>query len=149
MPAFRPVVKRVMAQLDESLERQHAFDDTNKGLKHLRASGYKLGLITNSWKQAFEHLDKKCDVRKHFDVVITSYEVGLMKPDPKIFQLALDGLGVAANEALMVGDSLPDDFKAARAAGLNSVLIDRWDRYPKHQPRIETLDQLDAAIINL
>ncbi len=146
IPAFRPVVKRLADQLDDSLERQQAFDDTHRTLLRLRKDGYKLALITNSWEQAFEHLDKKYKVRDHFDVVITSYETGLMKPDPKIFKLALDKLDVLAGDAVMVGDSLPDDFRASRAAGLHAVLIDRWGRYPKFQPKISSLKEIDAAL---
>lgn len=146
LPAFKPLIKRIVAGLEDSLEHQKPFDDTEAELKKLKKEGYKLGLITNSWKQAFENLDKKCQVRKRFDVVITSYEAGMIKPDPRIFKLALKQLGVKPHEALMVGDSLPDDVKAARSAGLKAILLDRWGRHPKHRPRIDSLADLDEVL---
>ena len=57
------------------------------------------------------------------DEFVLSYEVGAVKPDPRIFHAALDRLGVAAADAVMVGDSEENDG-AARAVGCDFVLVD-------------------------
>jgi epoxide hydrolase-like predicted phosphatase len=65
--------------------------------------GYKTGIISNAWSGLAEMLND-WGIQDAFDVVIGSGDVGIMKPDPKIYQLALDRLGVAADEAVFVDD---------------------------------------------
>jgi putative hydrolase of the HAD superfamily len=60
-----------------------------------------------------------------FDAVIVSGEQGVQKPDPAIFALAVDQLGVTAEEALHIGDNQVADVAGARDAGLTAVWIDR------------------------
>jgi FMN phosphatase YigB (HAD superfamily) len=61
---------------------------------------------------------------EHLDFVLDSHEVGVEKPDPKIFQLALSRAGVAPTEAAYVGDLYSIDVRGARAAGMRAVLLD-------------------------
>ena len=56
--------------------------------------------------------------------MICSYDIGIPKPDPRIFRHTIDLLGVHPSEAVMVGDSLEADIKGALGAGLQAVLID-------------------------
>ena len=71
---------------------------------------------------------------------------GVRKPDPSIFEAALDLLGVAANEVAMVGDSPEDDVAGARALGMRALLLDRDGRYPDTAERIPDLFALPAAL---
>ncbi len=81
----------------------------------------KTGLISNAWPDMRQYLvDKKVD--DAFDVLIGSAEVGIMKPDPRIYQLALDRLGVEASEAVFLDDT-PVNVDAARALGMQGVLF--------------------------
>ncbi|HDM92003.1 MAG TPA: HAD family hydrolase [Candidatus Korarchaeota archaeon] len=59
----------------------------------------------------------------YFEAVVTSYEVGLRKPHPKIFKRALEALEARASEAVMVGDELVDDVIGARASGIKAILL--------------------------
>ena len=78
-----------------------------------------------------------------FDDLIISGEVGVDKPDPRIFQVALDALGVCAQEAVFVGDDLRTDIGGADAVGCRAVLIDRRGRHADYVgDRIESLDEL-------
>src|SRR5262245_56249570 len=61
---------------------------------------------------------------RHFVFVLDWYEVGVEKPDPRIFRLALERAGVRAEEAVYVGDLYSVDVLGARAAGLSAVLLD-------------------------
>jgi len=70
-------------------------------------------------------------LRDHFDTVVISGDVGVSKPDPGIFHIALEETGLLAEEALHVGDSR-EDVEGARAAGVTPVLIRR--RRPPDQP---------------
>ena len=59
---------------------------------------------------------------EHFDHTIFSGDVGLWKPDPRIFQMSLEALGVSADEAFFVGDRIVDDVGGAQAVGMRAVL---------------------------
>ena len=61
---------------------------------------------------------------RHLDFVIDSSQVGVEKPDPRIFRIALERAGMAATDAVYVGDLYSVDVLGARAAGLNAILMD-------------------------
>ena len=92
-------------------------------LETLRGRGYALGLVTN---RVFSGPGYQQELDGHgltalFDAMAVSCEMGYMKPHPKIFEHALDALGVAPGEAVMVGDSLRADVGGARALGMITV----------------------------
>jgi putative hydrolase of the HAD superfamily len=60
---------------------------------------------------------------EHFDVVVASCDIGVGKPDPAIFAAALDALGVAPSEAVMVGNDRERDIAGAAAAGIRGLWI--------------------------
>lgn len=95
------------------------------------SNDYKLGLLSNSWLEAPRQALRDNGYGRWFDVMICSFDIGVPKPDPRIFEFALDLLGVRPQEAVMVGDSLEADVKGALGAGMRAVLIDDgfsvWD----------------------
>jgi HAD superfamily hydrolase (TIGR01549 family) len=127
---------------------QHAYnfelyEDTLPVLEELRARGLQLGLVSNTGR------DLSAFVAHHgldVDVALSSGAHGKVKPDPSIFQAALDRLGVPPQEAAMVGDSPEDDVEGARAIGLRAFLVDRDDRFPEHEDRLPDLRALPAAL---
>ncbi|WP_208456373.1 HAD family hydrolase, partial [Burkholderia vietnamiensis] len=62
------------------------------------------------------------------DACAWSFEVGYLKPDPRIFEWVCERLNVAACEAVMVGDTFADDYAGALASGLNALHLDRRER---------------------
>jgi putative hydrolase of the HAD superfamily len=82
---------------------------------------YKTGVISNAWPDLREDLAEK-KVDDAFDALVISAEVGIMKPEPRIYQIALDQLGVTATEAVFVDDS-PANVEAARALGMYGILF--------------------------
>jgi putative hydrolase of the HAD superfamily len=141
-PAQIAAIETVLA---EGLDRQLPYDDTLATLDHL-GSNYRLGLITNSTSQAFERLNATFNLSARFDIMVTSYAVGVIKPDPAIFQTALSQAKVESADAIMVGDALEDDYQAARHLGLQAILLDRRGRYPHHPHRITQLAELENAL---
>ena len=86
----------------------------------------------------------------YFQAVFDSAIVGVEKPHPEIFQMALASAKVAANEAVFVGDTNATDVGGAQLAGLRGVLIDRIDAYPHVEgPRIKLLPELDKVLEKL
>ena len=75
------------------------------------------------------------------DFTLTSGEVGVSKPEPGIFLEALKKSGTTAAETIYVGDHYEMDILGARGAGLKTVLIDRYSRYPSFNecPRVSDL----------
>jgi putative hydrolase of the HAD superfamily len=101
---------------------------TPEGLDRLREAGYRLGVVSNSDGRVEEAL-AAAGIRDRFEVVIDSQLVGMEKPDPRIFALALERLGMASAEALYVGDTYEVDVIGARRAGLEVVLLDPLGRH--------------------
>ncbi len=96
---------------------------------------WKLGLITNgpSWSQRPKIEQFALDT--WMDVIVVSEEVGLAKPDPAIFHLALRQIAIPPERALFVGDSLEHDMHGAYAAGLDFAWMNPKGRaLPSHEP---------------
>jgi putative hydrolase of the HAD superfamily len=85
----------------------------------LRAN-YRTGLISNAWREIRQDIENEWRIADAFDDLIISAEVGLAKPDPRIYQLALKGLGVEAGQAIFVDDFL-ENLEAAFALGMHPV----------------------------
>jgi putative hydrolase of the HAD superfamily len=82
---------------------------------------YKTGVISNAWPDLRDGLTRQ-KIDTAFDEMIISSEVGIMKPDPQIFHIALEKLGVAAHEAAFVDDTKVN-VDAARALGMQGILF--------------------------
>lgn len=119
------------------------FDDVLATLKTLKERRLILGLITNATRDKLA-LHRKLDLERYLDFVVTSQEAGADKPKPPIFLAALDRARVKAFEALHVGDQYQLDVVGARGAGINPILIDRYDLYSEvsNCPRIRSLTEL-------
>jgi HAD superfamily hydrolase (TIGR01549 family) len=115
-------------------------------LASLKQQGYFLGVISNSVGTMEDQL-KHEGLRDYFQAVFDSALVGVEKPHPEIFQLALRSAGAAAQEAAFVGDTYATDVGGAQLAGLRGVLIDRIGAYPQAEcPRITSLPELDSVL---
>jgi putative hydrolase of the HAD superfamily len=93
-----------------------------EALARLQAAGLRLGVVSNSDGRVEQALEA-AGLRRYFDVVVDSALVGVEKPDPRIFQAALERLGVEPDEALYVGDLYQIDVIGARAAGIEAILL--------------------------
>lgn len=92
-------------------------------LRTLHGRGLVLGMISNSngW---VERLVTESGLRQYFQFVLDSCVVGVEKPDPRIFQMALDQVGISPAEALYIGDLYSIDVVGSRAAGMRAILLD-------------------------
>jgi putative hydrolase of the HAD superfamily len=127
-------------------EHYALFPDAIPALRGLRADGYRLGVVSN-FEAWLEGLLVSLEVLPMLDAVVVSGAEGVEKPDPKIFEIALERLGVAAERACFVGDSPHFDFDAARAAGMRALLIDRRGRHdPERLPVIRSLADVAEAL---
>ena len=119
------------------------YEDVLPVLDDLRAHELKLGLVSNGIRELTEFVAHH---RLDVDAIVDSRTHGYVKPHPTIFQAALDRLGVRAEAAAMVGDSLEEDIEGARALGMRGILVDRDGRYLDVDERLEDLFGLPAAL---
>lgn len=101
------------------------FEDAHEFLEAAREAGLPLALITNGPTDLQRSKVHALGISDWFEVVAISGEVGVAKPDARIFEHVLRGLGVANDDAWHVGDNLATDVAGARAAGLTAVWINR------------------------
>jgi HAD superfamily hydrolase (TIGR01509 family) len=92
-------------------------------LRLAREHGLRAGVISNS-NGSIRAILESLGLVPYLDFVLDSFEVGVEKPDPRIFGLALERAGVRPGEAVYVGDLYSVDVRGARAAGLGAVLLD-------------------------
>jgi putative hydrolase of the HAD superfamily len=100
------------------------FDDVKPAIDALASLGINLGVISN-WDDRLPPLLEKLGLRKYFETVIVSCEIGFAKPSPVIFEHAARKLGLAPEFILHVGDSARDDLRGAESAGFQARLIER------------------------
>lgn len=86
----------------------------------LRRRGLLVGLITNCQSEEADAI-RSSVLWPCFDMPVMSFEAGVMKPDPAIFRLCMQALGVRADECLYVGDGGSGELTAARALGMRAV----------------------------
>jgi len=160
---WRDLVKAVFAGLgpfprlyeffDEIFERFRSrelwrvYDDVEPALSGLKRQGLKLGVISNFDSRLYDVL-RECALDHFFDSVHVSTRVGAAKPDPAIFQAALNYHSVEPRRAWHVGDNLREDVEGAMAIGAGAMLLDRDNRFAENATaiRITSLNQLVTII---
>jgi HAD superfamily hydrolase (TIGR01549 family) len=124
-------------------ENFELYEDVIPVLEEVRAAGLRIGVVSNGIRDLSQFVAHHClDV----DAIVDSRTHGRVKPHPTIFQAALDLLGVDAAGTVMVGDSLAEDVEGAQALGMRAILIDRDDRHPEVEERLNDLYGLPAAL---
>jgi epoxide hydrolase-like predicted phosphatase len=109
-------------------------DEMLAAVANARAAGVRTGLVSNSWGEGEVYERER--FAQLFDAVVISGEVGLRKPDPAIYRLALERLGLPAERVAFV-DDLPGNLKPARALGMTTIA---------HRDTPGTLAALEAAL---
>jgi putative hydrolase of the HAD superfamily len=121
------------------------YDDVVPCFERLRGAGVRLGLVSNTSRD-LDEIVASFALAAYIEVGVASVELGVAKPSPAIFGAALERAGVAAEETVMVGDSVEDDVKGALACGMGAVLLDRAGRYDLPYMTIRTLGDLPAVL---
>ncbi len=119
-----------------------------EALGRARASGVRIAVISNS-EGFLEEILVDRGMLDLFDLVVDSGVVGVEKPDPAIFQIALDRMGIDASRALHLGDTYATDVVGARAAGIRVALVDPYGHLAgRHAdvPRVPGAPQVAHAI---
>ena len=120
------------------------YEDTVPCLQALKAAGHRLAIVSN-WDYSLHRVVAMLGIREYFDVVIASLEEGPEKPDPALFQITLDRLGVRPEACVHVGDNPLDDLRGAQEFGMRAILLDRSATDPQ-PPTVNTLLRLEGVV---
>lgn len=141
--ASEQLILGLLGKMRQSDMKLVLFDDVMPALTDLKSKGLILGLISNVDRDITPLLNK-LGLTSLLQVVVTSQDVGLNKPQPEIFQEALRQAGVQAPEAIYVGDQYQIDVVGANKVGMKGVLLDRGNYFEETTdcPRIRSLTQV-------
>jgi putative hydrolase of the HAD superfamily len=106
-----------------------AVEGSRDAVLALRALGVRVGVVSNAEGRVARDLDA-AGYDGLFDTVVDSHLVGVAKPDPAIFQIALEKLAARPDTTVYLGDVPAIDVAGARAANITPILLDRFDLYP-------------------
>jgi len=135
---------------DERRARHETFADVEEVLAALHRA-HALALVTNGAACLQREKLAASGLERHFDAVVVSGELGVGKPDPRIFEHALASLRCGPEGAAMVGNSLTRDIAGALAAGLRAVWVNRFGEarprdLPEEVAEITTLRDLPGIL---
>jgi putative hydrolase of the HAD superfamily len=99
-------------------------DGILSALDRLRAAGIRTGLVSDAGADDVESWQRS-PLRERFDAIVFSYQLGVRKPDARMYQRALDAVGARPADAIFVGDGGSDEHRGARAVGMRTVLVTR------------------------
>lgn len=103
----------------------------------IRRLGFSTALVTNNAAEFRERWKTMIPTDELFDVIVDSSEVGLRKPNPAIYQLALERIGGVAPESALFLDDHPNNVRAAERLGIQGLLVT-----PELEPTLRVLDAL-------
>lgn len=109
-------------------ESWRLYPEVPQVLAELKRAGLKMGIVSN-WDTRLRNIVNGLGLAEWMDFILISAEVGYRKPNPIIFEQALQQAGVRASEAIHVGDSYEEDAVGAMRSGLRAVVVDRRKKY--------------------
>ncbi len=124
------------------------YEEVPEVLRALHADGFTIGLISNT-QRSLKTFEEHFALDGLFKVAISSSDHGYMKPHPSIFEEGLRRAGVGADEAVMVGDSVPHDIEGALRLGMRGILVARSGLSrgaPPEVPVIQSLRELRSLL---
>jgi len=133
--------EKIVSIFEKDVKKERIAESVPKVLIDLKSRGIKLAIVSNIPYPLYD-LPKKHDFKKYFDAVVYSYEEGMLKPNPKMFEFALSRLGVKKDEVIMVGDNFKADIQGAENVGIKGILLDRNNKHPDYRNRITNLTEI-------
>lgn len=124
--------------MEENPVYWQTFGTTKPALEMLKERGYTLGIISN-WDLSARNVIEQNGMTDYFDEIIISAEVGVEKPDSRIFQLALEKFKVPSKQVLYIGDNYYDDIVGSSRLNMDSVLVNRFGR--------QGIEEIDHIVI--
>ena len=123
-------------------KQTHLLDGTIKLLEYLRPK-YTLHIITNGFAEVQEGKLSNTNLAEYFDVIVNSEMAGVKKPNPIIFETALNLANVSKGSSLMIGDSFEADVLGALNFGMDAICYNyHQEELPNHIKQVNHLEEL-------
>jgi putative hydrolase of the HAD superfamily len=106
-------------------EAHRAVPGIEEVLIKLKADQYRITVITNGFKKTQYKKLESCNLIPYIDLIVTSEEIGVTKPDPKIYQAALKRWNIGPQETVMIGDSWENDVLCPHSLGMRTIWFNR------------------------
>ncbi len=126
---FKYLAGAVMAYHEEKTKSIKAFEDVEPCLKKLRESGIKTAIITDGIPIKQYEKILRLNIDSLIDLIVVSDEIGIRKPNPKLFEYCLKKFGFKGSETIYVGDRIDSDIIPALLNNMYSVYIHRGGKY--------------------
>ena len=124
--------------LDFCSSKPGVIDGAHELMDYLRGRGYRMHMTSNGFHEVQYKKLAACGLRDYFDTIILSEDAGVNKPSPQYFDYALKVSGADRQTTLMIGDNLNTDVIGALNAGINAMLVNRWDVKKEDIPQTVT-----------
>lgn len=134
--------------LSERRARHVVFPDVEDNLANLKKV-YQLALVTNGAPDLQREKIQGANLAQYFDTILISGEVGIGKPDCRIFRMALDALAALPSATVMVGDSLTRDILGAQQTGLKGIWLNRSENDMASQVTVDVQITSLSQIVQL
>jgi putative hydrolase of the HAD superfamily len=150
--AWNEPESKLRAVVEDFIERTRRNMERNRSLLNDLSATFRLGIVSNFYGN-LEPVCEELGIRHLFGCLIDSNVVGVVKPDPKIFQAALDRLEVRAGETVFVGDNVFRDMEGARDMGMPHILVAGASPEARGpccpgDPVIRSLEELGPLLLN-
>lgn len=130
-----------ISYIDFLPHNNHLFPGTVELLEYLTPN-YKLHIITNGFEEVqFKKLNNS-NIHHYFATVTNSERVGVKKPNPKIFNYALEQAKTIPQKSVMIGDNLEADIQGAKAVGMNTIFFNPFDEIQQDELSVNSLNEI-------
>ncbi|NNE55507.1 MAG: noncanonical pyrimidine nucleotidase, YjjG family [Flavobacteriales bacterium] len=107
--------------VEVSPQKTHLMEGAVEALEYLKSRQYAMHIITNGFEEVQHIKLDRSGLQPYFDLVLTSEIVGRRKPDPRVFDHALNHVGAETDNSIMIGDDLGADIVGAREFGMDQI----------------------------
>lgn len=121
-------VQLLISIADHAEKRAQAYPHTISMLKQLKKAWYKLWIISNNWNFALERVKHNTKILDYIDYPLFSFEIGIIKPDLKIFEKMLELSCCKPEEIIMIWDKIWDDVLPPRKLWMNSCHYENYNK---------------------
>jgi len=136
LEAFSEVTGLTTEAVDQQLCSEHTLNrPLVRYIKELRTQGYKVAMLSNLGRGWFHELVPYDEAIALFDDIVISGEVGMVKPQPEIYQLACDNLSVESQDVVFV-DDIERNCAGAEAVGMKSIFYKDFEQFQLQAERL-------------
>ena len=127
--------------LDEILAYNHLVEGCLEVLDYLKTKNYRLHILSNGFHEVTHRKVNESGISQYFDTVTSADEINIRKPQPEIFQLAINKAHAKTEESIMIGDDWIADIEGGLSFGMEVVFFDVFND-DLYQEKVRTIKKL-------